>query len=180
MSPSWYQEVDDTWALFLDRDGVINERIPDDYVKHISDFHFLPRTLEALELSARLFGPIVVVTNQQGIGKGVMTEEELLGIHQYMLAEVFNRGGRIDGVFYCPDLAQDYTPCRKPNSGMGFEARERFPEIDFAKSVMVGDTPSDMEFGQRLGMKCVRIGHSDPVHPSFPSLFHFLQMISSQ
>jgi histidinol-phosphate phosphatase family protein len=176
----WLSEIDQRWTLFLDRDGVINEKLEGDYVKHIDEFHFINRTLEAMELLANRFGVIVIVTNQQGIGKGLMSEEELLGIHQYMLSEVFNHGGRVDGVFYCPYLAEDDPSCRKPKTGMAFEARDRFPEIDFKRSVMVGDSVSDMEFGHRLGMKCVRVGHSDEQHLSVPSLFHFASAISSQ
>lgn len=176
----WLNKIDQRWTLFLDRDGVINEKLDNDYVKHIDEFTFLPRVLEAMELLSRCFGTIVVVTNQQGIGKGLMYEEDLLGIHQYMLSEVFNHGGRIDGVFYCPHLAENDPPCRKPNTGMAFEARERFPKIDFKRSVMIGDSASDMEFGDRLGMNCIRIGHMDYDHLSMPSLFHFASAISSQ
>ncbi|MEQ9186219.1 MAG: HAD-IIIA family hydrolase [Cryomorphaceae bacterium] len=180
MMVEWMHQIDENWTLFLDRDGVINQKLENDYVKHIDDFAFLPEVHKALAICSNAFGPIVVVTNQQGVGKGLMTENELLGIHQFMLAEVFTNGGRIDAIYHCSGLAEDDPPCRKPNTGMAFEARERFPEIDFRKSVMVGDSVSDMEFGHRLGMKCVRIGHSDPVHPSFPSLFHFVARISSK
>jgi D-glycero-D-manno-heptose 1,7-bisphosphate phosphatase len=180
MADDWIQQIDASWTLFLDRDGVINRKLENDYVKHIDEFEFLPEVLKSLEICANTFGTIVVVTNQQGVGKGLMSENELLGIHQFMLAEVFNHGGRIDAVQYCTGLAKDNPPCRKPNTGMAFEAREKFPEIDFSRSVMVGDSVSDMEFGHRLGMQCVRIGHSDPEHFSTPSLFHFVERISSK
>ena len=69
MTEHWYEEIDETWTLFLDRDGVINEKLDNDYVKHIDEFRFLPRTLDALEKCAHVFGPIAVVTNQQGVGR---------------------------------------------------------------------------------------------------------------
>lgn len=171
--------IDPTWTLFLDRDGVINEKRENDYVKSLDEFHFTEGALEALELLEPMFDYIVVVTNQQGIGKGIMTEADLLVIHQKLMKEVTENGGRIDKIYHCPGLVKDNPPCRKPASGMGFQAREDFPEIDFAKSIIVGDSASDMEFGDRLGMKCVKIGE-DEVYESFESLFHFAQRISFQ
>lgn len=171
--------IDSTWSLFLDRDGVINERIVGDYVKSLDEFHFIEGTLEALELVEQMFETIVVVTNQQGIGKGVMKLETLHEIHQHLMDEVHEFGGRIDKVYFCPALAAENADCRKPNIGMGLQAQKDFPEIDFSKSIMVGDSESDMEFGDRLGMKCVKIGESDK-HESFESLFHFALSISSQ
>lgn len=175
----WFEaEKKHAWTLFLDRDGVINERLPGDYVKNTGEFRFTEGTLEALRLLAPLFKYIVVVTNQQGIGKGVMTEADLYRIHTHMLNEVSRHGGRIDGVYHCPDLAEDNPACRKPNTGMALQAQRQFPGIDFRYSVMVGDSDSDMEFGTRLGMKCVRIGQ-DPDHESYPALINFARRISS-
>jgi histidinol-phosphate phosphatase family protein len=171
--------IDSTWTLFLDRDGVINEKIENDYVKSLSDFEFIEGSLEALEMLEPMFDYIVVVTNQQGIGKGLMTEADLLIIHQKLVIEVTENGGRIDKIYHCPNLAADNAPCRKPSTGMAFQAREDFPEIDFTKSIMVGDSQSDMEFGDRLGMKCVKIGE-DENYESFESLFHFAHRISIQ
>ncbi|MEZ4721657.1 MAG: HAD family hydrolase [Flavobacteriales bacterium] len=171
--------IDSSWTLFLDRDGVINKRIVDDYVKHYHEFEFLDGVLEALKLLNPVFDRIVVVTNQQGIGKGVMTERDLLAIHEHMLAEVFTEGGRIDAIFHCPELAENDPACRKPNTGMAIEAREQFPEIDFSKSIMVGDSDSDMEFGERLGMRCAFIGENSAYEP-FPALIHFAKRITSE
>ncbi|MEX2596825.1 MAG: HAD family hydrolase [Salibacteraceae bacterium] len=179
MNNSWLKEIDESWTLFLDRDGVINHKLENDYVKHIDEFRFLPGVLAALELLAINFKRIVVVTNQQGIGKGLMTEQDLLKIHQYMLKEVLDNGGRIDGVYYCPGLAADNPPCRKPNTGMAFDARREFSEIEFDRSLMIGDSISDMQFGERLGMKCVRIAASDPDYLCVPNLLHIAKEITS-
>lgn len=180
MKLDWHREIDHTWTLFLDRDGVINEKLPGDYVKHIDEFKFQSHALEALEKAAALFDVIVVVTNQQGIGKGIMTETHLLTIHQYMIKEVFNNGGRIDKIYYCPDLQENNPSHRKPQTGMAFDARADFPSINFSKSIIAGDSPSDMEFGHRLGMKCVGIGNAAKAEESYDSLFHFIDVITSK
>lgn len=160
MTPSFLAELDATWTLFLDRDGVINTRRPGDYVKQWAEFEFLPGAKEALALLKHRFARIVVVTNQQGIGKGLMTVQDLLGIHQQMQREIVVAGGRLDAVYFCPDLETDSSDCRKPRPGMAHRAQAQFPEIDFTKSVMVGDSESDMEFGLRLGMHCIYVSAS--------------------
>lgn len=154
-------KIDKTWSLFLDRDGVINERLPDDYVKSWDQFRFAEGVLEALETFSRNFCRIIVVTNQQGIGKGLMTESELEEIHKRMQLSVSNAGGRIDKIYYSPYLASINHFSRKPSVGLGLIARRDFSEISFRKSVMAGDSLSDLLFGKRLGMKTVLIG--DPV-----------------
>lgn len=104
-----------------------------------------------------MFQRIVVVTNQQGIGKGKMTESQLHQVHDYLLHHVVKAKGLIDKIYYCPTLKTEEPLCRKPNTGMGLQAQSDFPEIDFKKSIIVGDSISDMEFGKRLGMKTVFI-----------------------
>ena len=145
--------IDESWTLFLDRDGVINKKIPNDYVKSWEEFEFLPDTLTALRYIGNFFGTVVIVTNQQGIGKELMTKKDIADIHQKMMIDIKAAGGRIDEIYYCPDLAEDKTPCRKPEIGMALWAKRDFPQIDFSKSIMVGDSPSDLKFGLNLGMK---------------------------
>ncbi len=143
------------WTLFLDRDGVINDRLPGAYVRFPKEFQFAKGSLQALMQLAEKFPRIVVVTNQQGIGKGLMSEEELNVVHAYMLREVTRNGGRIDAVYFCSELAKNNSFCRKPNPGMAHWAKADFAAIDFEKSIMVGDSISDMDFGKQLGMKTV-------------------------
>jgi D-glycero-alpha-D-manno-heptose 1-phosphate guanylyltransferase len=150
-------QIDSSWTLFLDRDGVINRRIVDDYVKTPDQFEFLPGSLEAIAHFSSSFKRIVVVTNQQGIGKGLMTEGDLHLIHQKMIKEVELAGGQINEVFYCPALASDNNPCRKPDIGMALAAQKKYPDIRFDKCLMVGDTWSDIEFAKNAGMYSVRI-----------------------
>lgn len=146
------------WTLFLDRDGVLNRRIENDYVRTPEDFRFLPGVPEAMSVFSGIFGRIVVVSNQQGVGKGLMTEKDVELIHNRMIVEIEKAGGRIDAVFFCPDLAASGSFNRKPNIGMALQARKRFPEVRFRQSLMVGDSLSDMVFGKRVGMTTVLLG----------------------
>lgn len=149
--------IDKSWTLFLDRDGVINRKIEDDYVKHWSEFEFLDGVFDALKFLESLFGRIVVVTNQQGIGKGLYRTEDLELIHKNMLYEIGFYGGRIDKVYFSPYLNSANHPSRKPGIGMAQSAKADFPEIDLNKSIVIGDSLSDMEFGRNAGMKTVYI-----------------------
>lgn len=149
-------EIDKTWSLFLDRDGVINNEIAGTYVTDPSEFSFCEGALTGLQLLNALFGTTVIVTNQRGVGRGIMTGEALKEIHRGMKAEIVEAGGRIDRIYTCTAVADD-DHNRKPNTGMGLQAHEDFPEINFKKSVMVGNSISDMEFGKRLGMHTVFI-----------------------
>ena len=174
------------WTLFLDRDGVINKKIENDYVKKISELEFLPNVLPALKNLSDMFGKICIVTNQQGIGKNLYTEKDLAKVHKYMLEKIENAGGRIDAIYFCPYLKESNPICRKPKPGMAYQAKADFPEIEFANSVMVGDQLSDMEFGKNLGMTTVWIkpenidfdkNHEDLIDYFFPSLYDFNQFI---
>lgn len=157
-------QFDKNWTLFLDRDGVINKRLVDDYVKSWDAFEFEAGVLDAIANFSKIFEYIFIVTNQQGIAKGLMTAQDLQNIHNQMLVAIENAGGYIDAVFYCPHWAKDHCECRKPRTGMALQAKAAFPTIDFTKSVMVGDSPSDIEMGYQLGMKTVFIGteHAPP------------------
>ncbi len=151
-------KIDSSWTLFLDRDGVINQRIIDDYVKRVEDFHFISGVESAIALATKTFGKIIVVTNQQGIGKGVMTERNLLDIHSYCSECIVVAGGRIDAFYFAPQLVSENSSMRKPNTGMAQKAQLDFPEINFSKSIMIGDSDSDILFGKNCGMFTVYIG----------------------
>lgn len=179
-------KIADDWTLFLDRDGVINKRIIDDYVKKAEDFEFLPNTLQAIKIFSSLFKRIFVVTNQQGIGKGLMTTSQLNEIHQFMIETIVNHGGKIDKVYFSPDLRNTYSFTRKPAVGMGLQARKDFPEIRLTKSIMVGDTHSDIVFGYRLGMTTVMVGEDkseiakcgEMLNYSFKDLLEFAEYLT--
>ncbi len=169
--------INKDWTLFLDRDGVINKKFDNDYVKDWSDFEFLDGVQDAMKILNGKFGPIVVVTNQQGIGKGLYRTEDLQLIHKNMIYEINYLGGRIDKVYFSPYLDSLNHLTRKPNTGMGLRAREDFPVIDFTKSIIVGDSITDMQFGRALGMKTVFIAEEkrtdDKIDFNFPSLVEF-------
>jgi histidinol-phosphate phosphatase family protein len=174
--------LNQSWTLFLDRDGVINQRIMDDYVKRPEDFKLLPGVSKAISSANKLFSKVFVVTNQQGIGKGLMTERNLFEIHAYCSELLKDDDARIDGYYFAPNLASENSPFRKPNSGMALLAKEEFPAVDFLKSIMVGDSDSDIEFGKILGMKTVFIRHHGlEEHPTadltFDSLESFMKFI---
>ncbi len=153
-----FWNIDASWCLFLDRDGVINTRKMGGYIETVSEFEFLPGAKEAITEFSKIFKHVFVVTNQQGIGKGLMTESNLLDIHRYMTERVETNGGRITKCYHAPDLDGENNQLRKPNTGMGLLAKSDFPEVDFSKSIMVGDSDTDIQFGIKLGMKTVRVG----------------------
>lgn len=154
--------IDSSWCLFLDRDGVINTRKPGGYIQTTGEFEFLPGSDSAIAEMSALFRHIFVVTNQQGIGKGLMTESNLSDIHRYMTAQIEAHGGRITKCYHAPGLHHENSPLRKPNTGMGLLAKKEFPDVDFSRSIMVGDSDTDIEFGIKLGMKTVRILTDEP------------------
>ena len=166
-------QIDKNWTLFLDRDGVINKRIPDDYVKSKEQFHFIDGTLEALKIFSGKFQNIVVVTNQQGVGKGLMSIEELNEIHKFMQQAVLQAGGEIHKVYFSPYLKEEMHFTRKPSIGMGLLAKKDFKRISFKKSIMAGDSFGDILFGKRLGMKTVFIGNVEMAR-KYPNLVDFV------
>ena len=143
-------------ALLLDRDGVINVLRPADYVKNIGEFVFCEGALEALRLVNPLFRRIVIVTNQRGVGRGLMTEADLEEVHAWMLDRIREAGGRIDQIYVCTDN-DNSSPRRKPNIGMALEVRADYPDVDFDRSWFVGDSASDLEFARRAGIPAFRV-----------------------
>ncbi len=153
--------IDSSWTLFLDRDGVLNEEAVGSYILSPEEFLFYDGVLPAVKELTGLFGTTIIVTNQRGVGRGLMTLENLRDIHRHMRTEIEEAGGRIDKIYAATALETgDHN--RKPNIGMGIQSREDFPHIDFSKSVMVGNNLSDMEFGKRLGMHTVLLSTTSP------------------
>lgn len=174
-------------TLFLDRDGVINKENEGDYIRKISEFEFLPGVLEAMPILKQHFDTIIIVTNQRGIGRGLMLEEDLWAIHEKMQQQINAHGGKLDKIYYAmtPDKKHPY---RKPNIGMGLHAQEDFPMIDFEHAYMVGNNLSDMYFGRGLKMKTVFLHTTLPpqempndlIDYQFDSLWSFSQYYVSQ
>ena len=181
------KDIDQRWTLFLDRDGVINHEKEMDYVYSYNEFVFHDRVKEAMKIFSHYFGKIILVTNQRGVGRGLMSEGDLIDIHIKMLADIRNSGGRIDEIFYCTSTDNEH-PNRKPNPGMAFLAQEKFPLIDFKKSVMVGNNLSDMQFGRNAGMYTVHVRTTHPditlpndlIDMSFLDLYDFAKTLNRE
>ena len=179
-------KVDRSWTLFLDRDGVINNERVGQYVLNWDEFHFSEGVLNALEILTKKVGHIVIITNQRGVGKQLMTEDDLIGIHKKMQNEISAAGGRIDAIYYCTAVDKECF-FRKPNPGMAHQAFSDYPEIDKTKCIMVGNKPSDMRFGRAAGIYTVFIASTNPDEPfphpdidaRFPSLLAVAEALQS-
>ncbi|CAN5854682.1 N/A [soil metagenome] len=155
------KKIDKSWTIFLDRDGVINYEKHKDYIHTWDEFKFYEGVPESFKIFSAMFHRIIIVTNQKGVGKGLTKLDDLHTIHANMEQEIEKAGGRIDALYYCSDLDDD-SPYRKPNPGMGLQAAQQFPDIDFSKAIMVGNTISDMEFGRNLGVYTVFLPTTRP------------------
>lgn len=160
------KSVNKSWTLFIDRDGVINEETIGEYVLHWEQFIFSKGVLQSFKKLSDVFGRLLLVTNQRGVGKGLMTKEALDTIHKEMQREIQIAGGHLDKIYFCTDV-ENSCFYRKPNPGMAVQAKMDFPEIDFTKSIMVGNKPSDMLFGRAAGMFTVFLATTNPDVP-FP------------
>lgn len=157
-------QVDDTWTLFLDRDGVINERIFGGYVLKYSDFHFKEGVLSIAQNLFVRFAHVIIVTNQQCVAKGILSKEELDVIHDRMKQDLLRVGAPVSAVYTALERKGEEPFMRKPQVKMAEMAKREFPEIDFSKSIMVGDTDGDIQFGKNLGMKTVLIRSEEIIH----------------
>ena len=161
------------YSLFLDRDGVLNQRIVNGYAIHPEDFIIIDGVLEAMKIFDKIFKRIFIATNQQGIGKGLMTEDDLALLHNNFQKDVENAGGRIDKIYYCPKLKSENSFDRKPSIGMALKARRDFPEVRLNQSVMIGDSLSDMQFGKHAGMTTVLVGDEAWIAKRFPQIVDY-------
>jgi histidinol-phosphate phosphatase family protein len=158
-------------AVFLDRDGVINRGAGEgNYITRWEDFEFLPGAAQAIASLAQAGWAVIVVSNQRGVAKGLLSIAELETIHQRMLGELAKAGAGLDGIYYCPHEIEPACECRKPAPGMLLRAA-REHQIDIAASWMVGDSETDMEAGRRAGCRTLRItGGAPMLDGSAPSL----------
>lgn len=177
------------WCLFLDRDGVINRQIVGDYVRDWADFDWLPNALPAL-VALRQWAPhLVVVTNQQGIGKGLMTAQDVKAIHQNVQAAISLEGMAIDDFRVCPHLESVNCSCRKPRAQLVLDWLSEHPYVDPSLSIMVGDSATDIELARNVAEvtgHCagIRIGEEPSdvdklADASFNSLWDFASAVTS-
>jgi D-glycero-D-manno-heptose 1,7-bisphosphate phosphatase len=129
-------------CVFLDRDGVINERAaPHEYIRSWGEFHFLPNIVDWIRIFNALGFLVIVITNQRGIARGITARESVEEIHRNMISALAAQGARIDDVFMCPH-EENTCECRKPKPGMVFEAQAKWG-IDLPGSLMIGDSNDD-------------------------------------
>jgi D-glycero-alpha-D-manno-heptose 1-phosphate guanylyltransferase len=156
--------IDKNWTLFLDRDGVINYEKKDGYILNWQEFKFYDGVLEAFQKFNKLFGHIIIVSNQRGVERGLMTANDLFDIHLRMQSSIEAAGGRIDGIYSCTSIDNKH-PDRKPNPGMAFKALAEFPDIHPDKTIIAGNKMSDMKFGRNAGFYTVYIRSTHPEQP---------------
>lgn len=143
-------------CAFLDRDGVINEKPrPGEYVTSWEEFRIVPAAVDWIRLFNALDLLVVVVTNQRGIARGLMTTQDLEEIHRRMLERLAAAGARIDRVLYCPH-EEGSCECRKPKPGLILQARAEL-DIDLRRSIMIGDSDLDQELARSCGLRFVRV-----------------------
>lgn len=135
--------------VFLDRDGVINRDSPN-YIKHRSEFEFLPGSLDALKLLKEKGFSVIVITNQSAINRKIIPLSELEAIHALMKETVQSRGGEIRDIFFCPHSPEEACDCRKPKPGLIYQARDKY-DIDLSDACMIGDSAKDVECAGNAG-----------------------------
>lgn len=144
-----------TPAIFLDRDGVINQNRPD-YVKSWDEFVFLPGIFEPLKRAANSKYLIVVISNQSPIGRGIVRKEVVDEVNRLMSAEIERHQGRVDAIYYCPHAPEDHCNCRKPEPGMFFQAAKEL-DIDLTGSFFIGDAVSDVQAALNAGCRPIMV-----------------------
>jgi D-glycero-D-manno-heptose 1,7-bisphosphate phosphatase len=166
-------------AIFFDRDGVINARILGGYVRHWNEFELLPGVIETLREVKRRGYLAIIITNQRGVGMGIMSEAQLHAVHEEMQRAMEREAGvKFDDIFFCTDADKSSTR-RKPSPAMLLEAAEKW-NIDLANSWMIGDSMSDIEAGTRAGTKTAFLvtQHSEEI-PTATKIIHRLEEILS-
>ncbi len=149
-------------AIFFDRDGVVNYRPIGEYVLRINEFHFLPDFLQFFPIIKKKGYLAILISNQQGVGKELMTEDELNQITAFMQRELNKLTGyNFDYIYYCTELKTSNSYRRKPNPGMLLEAIEQL-NINPEESWMIGDSESDMIAGKRAGVRTILLNPFPP------------------
>jgi histidinol-phosphate phosphatase family protein len=169
------------WCLFLDRDGVINRQVVGDYVRSWRHFEWLPGAHLALTKLRKWAPHLVVVTNQQGVGKGLMSCDDVAAIHRHVQAELASGGVTIDAFLMCPHLESAQCACRKPRPGLVLDWLGQHPDSEPSLSMVVGDSLVDLELAQNVaglagGCASIQVGSASLggiADASFDSLCDF-------
>lgn len=157
---------------FLDRDGVINVKMPEGcYVTQWNQFEFLAGAIEGIKLLNDCGYKVIIVTNQRGIARKIMTETDLEQIHQKMIESIVDSGGKIEAVYYCPhDVGK--CNCRKPDIGLFLQA-EAVYKVDKIDSFMIGDSLSDIEAGKKYGIQSCLLKDKDNLESCVRKILKF-------
>ena len=155
-------------AIFIDRDGVINRRRPGDYVLDWSQFVFMPSIREALKQLASLGLPLIVISNQAAVGKGLLDAAGLEEITLKMQQALLEDGTMLAAAYYCPHRIEDDCPCRKPKPALLLSAAADF-NIDLSRSIFVGDSDTDAQAARAAGCAWVLFGSDIGLQPTSPS-----------
>lgn len=150
-------------AIFLDRDGTL--MVDKHYLNDAKKIEYLPGVFEALKTLQTIGFRLIVVTNQSGVARGIISLEQLQAIHDKMTHDFAQAGVHFDAIYFSPHAADSHHPTRKPNPGMLLEGQRQFA-IDMKKSWMIGDSPADIEAGQRAGTRTILLR---PTTEGFPS-----------
>lgn len=142
-------------AVFLDRDGVINENRPD-HVKDWSEFRFLPGSTEAIALLSRAGILVFVISNQAVVNRGIVSRETVDAINSRMIKEIGLMGGRVDAVAYCPHLPEERCNCRKPEPGLLLGIAHQYG-LELKNAVVIGDAMSDIVAAQSVGCQAILV-----------------------
>jgi D-glycero-D-manno-heptose 1,7-bisphosphate phosphatase len=153
--------VQNDFAVFVDRDGTINVDV--DFLSSPSQLQLIPRSAEAIKELNDLNVPVIVITNQSGIARGLYSEEDLHRVHEAMDGMLKHHGATIAAYYYCPHHPNEgiapYVKdceCRKPKPGMLFEAKEKFG-FDLQRSFVVGDKVIDAQVGKSVGAVAIQV-----------------------
>jgi D-glycero-D-manno-heptose 1,7-bisphosphate phosphatase len=146
--------------VFLDRDGTISEEVG--YLNHVSRFRILPRVADAIRRLNEAAWPVIVATNQSGVGRGYFPESLVNTVHELMTQQLLAAGARLDAIYYCPHTSADGCDCRKPKTGM-LERAAKEHTLDLNRSVVIGDRQADIELARRAGARgiLVRTGYGE-------------------
>jgi histidinol-phosphate phosphatase family protein len=150
-------------AVILDRDGVLNRRPPRaQYVRRPEEFEWLPGAREALALLKESGYTVIVVSNQAGVARGVMSAVDLEAVHERMRAEAAESGGSVDRIYCCPHDWDDGCDCRKPAPGMLLQAQRDF-DLDLTRTPFIGDDERDRQAADAAGCPSVLVSECLPL-----------------
>lgn len=153
-------------CVFFDRDGIINVSPGPGYVERVADFHLIPAFVDALRVTTRKGYPAVVVTNQRGVGKGILAESTLQSIHEHLRTLLASEGLSLLSIYYATDVDRS-APRLKPQPGMLTEAAQTH-SLDLRRSWMIGDNEKDVLAGRAAGCRTILVSES-----SAPSVADF-------